>query len=370
MAEAGTADLVNLVDKWRNKSLSAFRPFQASLELTNRCNERCGHCYIPKFIDDPARTLSLEQWRHILNELKTAGTLYLILMGGEAMLNRHFWEISDFAVERGFYLTMISNGQLIDAANADRLAKVGFSAITLSLYSLEPAIHDRMTRVPGSLAKTLWAVELLQERGIEVSVNCLLTKMNIETAFDVLDWCTDRKIKARTDAMITAKFGGDLAPTLLRATPEQLESYYTRLLERAPGNIAPSDEGPGDYICNVAKGKCAVTAYGELLTCIEVREPLGSLLNHSFAELWQGAVAKKWRDLKVEQMDHRLDKRAAGFCEHCPGMSLHETGDPLKVLPYAQELAKIKQRAFAKARAKTTDGDRYSPRGEPAREIE
>lgn len=319
---------------------------QASIELTNRCNERCTHCYIPDYKDDPLRLLDLEQWKDILKQLKAAGTLYLILMGGEAMLSPHFWPIAETAKKMGFSLSMITNGLLINEVSAQRLSEIGFADITFSLYSINPEIHDKMTKVYGSCEKTKKALELCIKYKIPAHVNCLLTSANIEAYFETADWCIERNIPIRFDPLITPKFDGNNAPTKLRATREQLVSFYQKHSTIWPNSTpTPSREAATDYLCNAAKGKCAITAYGDLLTCIEIREPLGNLRNQSFAEIWQSQAAQKWRHFKFQDLKEN-DKTLVSFCDHCPGMAIHEKLDPLTPIPYAKMVAEIKREIY------------------------
>lgn len=342
---SGPLTEIPLIDKWREQSAKKYRPLQGSLELTYRCNERCTHCYIEKFWDDPKKVLSLEQWKHCLRELKSAGVLYLILMGGEAMLNPNFWEIAEEASSLGFHVSMISNCQKItDLAIAERLKKVGVSVVTVSLYSLRAEIHDQMTSVKGSHQKTMAAIGYLREAGVTVGINCLLTQANIGDYFELADWCIERGLEIKADPHVTPKFNKDLGPTKLRATPEQLKTYFETVAKKWPaGRPKPVIEESKDFVCNVAKGKCAVTPYGELLTCIEVREPLGLLTEKSFSELWNGPVAQKWRNIKVGDLKNRDSDGTESFCDHCPGMALHEHSDPLHISFYSKTVAQIKR---------------------------
>ena len=99
-----------IFQKFSQSSIERAVPLQASLELTYRCNERCTHCYLESFQDDPKRVLSLPQWFHILEELRQAGSLYLILMGGEPLLSPYFFPIGSLASQIGFDVSAISNG--------------------------------------------------------------------------------------------------------------------------------------------------------------------------------------------------------------------------------------------------------------------
>jgi|GEM_PF-1417402 len=347
---------MEVLNRFRNLATNKAIPLQASLELTYRCNERCTHCYIDKFWDDPSKVLSKDDWFTILDKLRGAGSLYLILMGGEAMLNPYFWDILEYASQIGFHASMITNGLKIQTVEvAEQLKRKGLKVATVSLYSMDPNIHDSMTTISGSHKKTLRAIELLRQAGIEVGVNCLLTERNIEGYFEVVDWCIANNIQCKEDTNITAKFNGDKAPTFLRATSDQLINYYRERARRWPNSRpTPQEEQFNDYACNIAKGKCAVNPYGDLLGCIEIRKPLGSLLHHDFETLWQGLEAKKWRSIKLKDIKgleghavlNSSHDGCSHFCEHCLGMALHESGDPLVATQESLRLANIKKQIF------------------------
>lgn len=343
---------VGLLDRWRAESTNQFIPLQASLELTYRCNERCTHCYIDRFWDDPQRVLKLDDWIHILDELKKAGTLYLVLMGGEAMINPLFWDISREAAYRGFHLSLITNGLKINSLSvAKKLKEVPFHHINFSLYSLDPLIHDQMTSVPGSHKKTMDAIHYCRESDLEIGINCLLTSANIEGYFSLAFWCVERGIEIKEDPTVTSRFGGDLSPLKLRASDDQLRKFYQKRATLWPRSTPrPERIKKEDYACNIAKGKCAISPYGELLGCTEVRSPLGSLVENSFEEIWYGKLAQKWRNIKLEDIENfdEVSSECGSYshCEHCPGMALNEEGDPFSLTKDSLRLAKIKNEVF------------------------
>jgi len=340
---------MSLLDKWRENTANQAIPLQASLELTYRCNERCTHCYIEKFWDDPKKVLALNDWEKILDELKSAGTLYLFIMGGEAMLNPLFWDILTAAQKRHFHLSMITNGLKIQTIEiAERLKNLGVKNVSISLYSIYPEIHDAMTQVKGSHQKTLNAISLLRSAQIKVGINCLLTKNNIDDYMKLALWCLQENLEMKVDPTVTAKLDGDLAPTAYRANKEQLTRHYEQVATTWPRGVPrPIYEKGADYVCNAAKGKCAVNPYGDLLSCIEIRKPLGNLVKQSFTEAWNSEEANKWRNIRNQDLKG-VDQKTKAFCEHCPGMALNEINDPLKILDHSQMVAETKKEVYDK----------------------
>ncbi|MCB0414955.1 MAG: radical SAM protein [Bdellovibrionales bacterium] len=281
-------------------------------------------------------------------ELRNAGSLYLILMGGEAMLSPYFWDIALKANDLGFHVSMISNGLKIkDLDTAKKLKDFGIHNITFSVYSLDECIHDGATKIKGSLQRTLEAIEFCDQAEIEVSINSLLRSDNIEKIFEVEDWALKKGYCYKFDPTITPKLNGDTSTLQHRATREQLKNYYKTKVQRwENGKPMPLSLQSDNYVCNAAKGKCAVNPYGELLACVEIRKPLGNLKDVSFEEAWNSAEAKKWREVKNKDIKGLSGKACSDFCDHCPGMAHNEHQDSFKVTNFDQMHAEVKMEVF------------------------
>lgn len=339
---------MSILSDFRARTAEHLIPLQVTLELTYRCNERCGHCYLTTYDDnaDGRPTLTLGEWKRILDELADAKTLYLVMIGGEAMMHPQFWGIAEYAARRNFVLSLITNGLLINEASAEKLADLGFFQVTVSLYSATPEIHDRMTRRAGAHAQATNAIRILKRRGVGVGINCLLTRENIDGCFELETWANELQVPIQFDPMVTPKSDASLAPTALRATYDQLLTYY-RTLQARGRSLAPAPAPEADdVVCNAGRGKCAVTPYGDLLTCLEVRESIGNLREASFAELWRSPKAESLRNFRTKDLKFETGCGDGAFCDHCPGMARAEVGDPMAPVPFLMELAAIKRAVF------------------------
>lgn len=322
-----------LLEKFRQSRLKSFRPLKASLELTYQCNERCVHCYLDEFKDDSQRTLSLAEWQRVLRELRDGGVLYVEMIGGEAMLNPHFWLILEFGQSLGLNMAMINNGLKIDEAVAGRLARAGLRSATVSLYSLNYLNHDRLTRVRGSQVKTARAIKALRDAGIRVGVNCLITKVNYRDVFAVEEWAKEQKVSFQSDIFITPKISNDLEPLQWRLDREQLRWYFRARAEKMTKLRKPAAPAADQFVCGAGKLKCVLDVYGELYTCLEIRESLGSLKRDHFDGIWfNSPLADKWRQVRGADVTGLSNTPG---CQHCPGNALQELGDGKTMTPFS-----------------------------------
>ncbi|MEO8119114.1 MAG: heme d1 biosynthesis radical SAM protein NirJ, partial [Rhodoferax sp.] len=145
--------------------------------LIRRCNLTCKHCYALSADHDYAGELSNAEVGTVMDDLKAFKVPVLILSGGEPLLRPDLFEIAARAKAMRFYVGLSSNGTLIDAAMADRVAEAGFDYVGISLDGLS-ATHDKFRRMQGAFDRSLAAVHLLRQRGVKVGLRFTMTAMN------------------------------------------------------------------------------------------------------------------------------------------------------------------------------------------------
>jgi heme d1 biosynthesis radical SAM protein NirJ len=145
--------------------------------LIRRCNLKCKHCYSISADCDFPGELARDEVFAVMDDLKAFGVPVLILSGGEPLLRPDIFEISDRAKAMRFYVGLSSNGTLIDAALADRIAKTGYDYVGISLDGIGPT-HDRFRCQQGAYDKALLGLRLLRDRGVKVGVRFTMTEDN------------------------------------------------------------------------------------------------------------------------------------------------------------------------------------------------
>jgi radical SAM protein with 4Fe4S-binding SPASM domain len=184
------------------------------LQITDRCNLRCKHCYI---VDNIFSELSVNQIKTILSEFEAMQGLRVMITGGEPLMHGSFQEINEMLP--GFFVrkVLFTNGLLL---NQSLLKILNVDEIQISIDGLEDA-HDAL-RGRGTFKKALHALEQAVDSGFEVSVATMVHKNNLgdfdkmERVFGkmgIKDWtvdipCLTGRLKENPDFMITPEVGG------------------------------------------------------------------------------------------------------------------------------------------------------------------
>ena len=99
-------------------------PLVGSMEVTERCNLGCAHCYINIPAGDQGahkRELKKAEIFGILDQIVDQGCLWLLLTGGEPFVRPDFLDIYTYAKKKGLLVTLFTNGTTISTRIADHL---------------------------------------------------------------------------------------------------------------------------------------------------------------------------------------------------------------------------------------------------------
>ncbi len=162
---------------WRNPRLKFL-----FLELTQLCNEHCLHCGSRCGDSMPKDTLTKEEIFAFLKKISEQYDLkdiQLCITGGEPLMRKDFFEIMNYAHSLGFNWGMTTNGTLIDAETAKKLAIAGMGTVSVSLDGLREN-NDAFRRKDGGFDLALRGIrELVKTHAFKhVQVTTVVTKKN------------------------------------------------------------------------------------------------------------------------------------------------------------------------------------------------
>lgn len=138
----------SLLQKARQKHI----PVTGALELLPLCNMNCDMCYVRlsrSEMERQGRLRTVEEWVRLAEQMQKAGTVFLLLTGGEPLLFPDFKTLYRRLRNLGMILTINTNGTLLDEAWADflphtrRAASTSHSTVPMPLPTTVCAIFRR-----------------------------------------------------------------------------------------------------------------------------------------------------------------------------------------------------------------------------------
>ena len=241
------------------------------------------------------------------------------------------------------------------------IKEANVSLIQVSLYSMDPGIHDFITTVKGSFAKTKDAIEKLVANDIPVQISCPLMKANKKGYDKVLDYARSLKIKAQTDYIMMARADlatDNLANRLsLEETADVLRdiirndlNYREQTLKQHP----ISEEIKFDLerfkrqpVCGVGYDNCCVTANGDVYPCAGWQDyVLGNVCKQPLKEIWEESErVKELRKITQESFPQCLECDARDYCARCLVRNYNESnGDMFAINHHFCDVARLNKR--------------------------
>lgn len=320
--------MTGLMQEISNRALELGVPLSVQLDLTYRCNERCVHCYLDH---EDHGEMTTTEIKDLLDQLAQAGVLFLTLSGGEIMLRRDFFEILEHARALLFSVKLKTNAILIRENEARRLRSLGVHSIQISIYSHRPEIHDAITKVQGSLRRSVDAIRFLKSEGLNVSIANALMLQNIGDYPGVKALGEELGVGVTMDPTITPRMDGDRSLLALGLGHAELAKVFRdeSLIGNAEEFCAPPPKVTEDDLdslpCSAGHTACYVSPYGEVYPCVQFPLPTGNVRKSKFLDIWRHSPEfDEVRSIKLRDMTSCSQCAHGGTCTRCPGLAYME----------------------------------------------
>ncbi len=189
------------------------------LYLTTNCQMDCSFCGA-WYRSGETPQIPFETACKILDEAADSGYRFLALSGGEPFLHHDLARITNYAAARGFYVSIFTNGLLIDKK---RLDAFGSTAVNIRV-SLHTLVRDRHARITGSdtLPRVLSALQQLRERGMYYSLAATVYDINLQDIASLVDFAVANRAASIRFTPVFGLYHGD--------TIQLDEDFYVRML--------------------------------------------------------------------------------------------------------------------------------------------
>lgn len=257
-------------------------PIYIQWEVTPDCNYHCIHCYNAWRETDSFEIPEID-FEEITEKIIQSNVLHVIITGGEPFLvYERIKPCIIKLINHGISVAVNTNASLISRELAEELKKIGISNVLVSLVSAEKEICSQITQHAGAYEKTMNGIRLLCETGNRVSVNMVVTTLNIQDIYMTAARLKELSIKKfyATKASTPCKYS-DFTP--YRIDSGQLDFMFEELmrihrdfdldvgtLELLPYCVFRDSENFkifGGGICSAGKIGQTITYSGEIKAC-------------------------------------------------------------------------------------------------------
>jgi radical SAM protein with 4Fe4S-binding SPASM domain len=346
------------------------RPILATLdiELTERCNCSCMHCYINLPADEEhaiQSELSAEDVEEILQEAASLGCLRVRFTGGEPLLREDFVELYLFARRLGLRVVLFTNATLITSEIAKVLASTPpLEPLEITIYGMEQESYELVTGKSGSFEAAWRGINSLLEEEVPFIVKGAVLPPNrleverFESWASAIPWMSRPPsysvlfdLRGRRDsAEKNSRIQG------LRLSPDEFVEFASRRHEdylremREFCSTFTRPPGRGLFPCGAGVSGGCVDAYGILQVCLLLRHPdtVYDLRKGSLTDGMKGLFPKV-RQLKAQNLEY-LNRCAGcflnGLCEQCPAKSWMEHGTLDTPVDYFCEITHAQARSI------------------------
>jgi radical SAM protein with 4Fe4S-binding SPASM domain len=317
-----------LMDELNARATQLGVPFNVHLDVTYRCNERCVHCYLDH---DDHGEMTLKEIEALLDQLAEAGVFFLTLSGGEVLMRMDFFDILRYARKLMFNVKVKTNAFMIREKEADLFRELGVQAIQISIYSHRAEVHDGITKLPGSLKRSVAAIRLLKSRGLNVTMANVLMRQNLNDYAGVKALAGELGVQVMTDPTITPKMDGDRSILSIGLRSAQLDRVFrdADLVGNVDEFCAPppaADKAILDGLpCSAGHSYCYISPYGDVYPCVQFPLPCGNVRKQEFLDIWrQSMQLNEVRSIRARDLPTCSSCSHVGGCSRCPGLAYME----------------------------------------------
>lgn len=306
------------------KPLTVYSPFLVVWDYTRKCNLKCQHCY------SNAKAMVLEELTtkealDVVDQLADFGVVALAFSGGEPLARKDFFEVAKHAVNSGLYVSLATNGTLLNKQTAKKLKEIGLHYVEISIDGSNPETHDGFRGVEGAFEMAVRGLKNCVEENMCASIAVTATKRNFKDIPKILDLA--EKLGAKRFALfnfIPVGRGADLvsqdlspeereetlvfllhkilrgSKVILLATAPQLARVAVTHQQNRDGEIlmpmahmqttkvSSKAVALADFIggCGAGRLYCSISPEGDVQPCVFLPIKVGNLKEKNFGEIW------------------------------------------------------------------------------------
>ncbi len=336
-------------------------PMNGTFELTVRCNLHCRMCLF-RHDDSENQTIisqerTADEWIDMARQVAKAGTVGLLITGGEPMFRKDFEQIWEGIYRIGFQIQLYTNATLVTPEILALLRKYPPHRIGISIYGASESTYEKVCGNGDAYRLAMEGISRLSTLPSILDFRTTIIKDNLDDIDEMEEWVRQNSSEdhmiTHTNMVIKPVRGGCSDALSCRLDPEEniqlLLNRHIRLIEKTIGHErfdsqrirlsvrknASSSVGASNislFGCDAGMRAYAISWDGKMLGC----QVMGVCYTEPYLTGFQTAWEKFPEKVTQRIIDVQcLECEIQGFCLSCCAMRYAETGNPVGRSEYA-----------------------------------
>lgn len=327
-------------------------PVNGTFELTGRCNLSCRMCLVrvdQKRIQDlQLRERTAQEWIDMARQAAQAGTLTLLLTGGEVMLRPDFCEIYAAIANMGFILTVYTNATLVTDQVMELFRAYPPHKIGVTMYGASNQTYQRLCGCPDGYDRFVAGLDRLATLPSLLEMRTTIVQDNW-TDLEAMQQFTKERLgpnrSLQISRFVTKGIRGSvtcaqqcrLSPEenvqlvhsgLVQLRQDMVSGAFTLPQQKEKFQIHRDDTISSEeslfYRCEAGRHQYAISWDGSMYAC--------ELMPEGCTQPFDMGFQRAWEELPNCYPPNQEISRCAAcphapFCEVCPAIRRAETGD-------------------------------------------
>ncbi|MCL2591941.1 MAG: radical SAM protein [Defluviitaleaceae bacterium] len=173
----------------------------ADIKVGYSCNNYCIHCVISnqKIVSEEVYNKtdrSTDECLQIIKNSKENGCDTVIITGGEPTIRKDFFEIIKYAKTLDLCVCLQTNGRMFKKIEFAQETSKYVDYFTIALHGSNSAMHDAITKAPGSFEETLEGLKNLAVYTDKIFGKMVISKHNAKDLKNTIDLLNQINIRS------------------------------------------------------------------------------------------------------------------------------------------------------------------------------
>lgn len=270
-------------------------PYKGIFELTPLCSMKCRMCYMrldPEQMQAQGRQLTTEEWVRLGRMAFDAGTVDLLLTGGEPMLRPDFADIYRALSDMGFLMRVFTNATLVTPQIIRLFEERPPQSMEITLYGASDETYARIGGWADGFTRATQAVDQLRTFLPSLALKTTIVRDNAADFGRLLAFANERALPLdATTQPFPAVRGACSTARQDRLTIDELVQYHkdNGIVFDTGAESPPDPQKRTALFCDAGLNTYTIQWNGDMVACNiddDPARPIGRPLEEGFDAAW------------------------------------------------------------------------------------